>query len=182
MKPSSILVVRRRIIATQVCDVVLWGFSSVREFARRDGNHRPGFYKCHLTGLNHSIESVPECPQLGPFNRGVSRESITHEISHDIGDKQVLTFFEYLRKRAFESIVEGAQEAVDFLEDKKAPSISTAEATLTKTLTEKDSERDEKSRAIKDRSSNEDHPSSASEQSLPPPRRRGRPRTESKDS
>lgn len=182
MKPSSILVVRSRIIATHVCDVVLWGLSTVREFARRDGNHQLEFQKHHLTGLNYRIASVPECPQVGPFNRGVSRELIAHEISHDIGDKQVLTFFEYLRKRAFESIVEGAQEAVDFLEDKKAPSISTAEATLTKTLTEKDSARDEKSREMKDRSSSEDHPSSASDQSLPPPRRRGRPRTESKDS
>ena len=32
----------------------------------------------------------------------------------------MLTFFEYLRQRAFESVLTGAQEALDFLEQQRA--------------------------------------------------------------
>ena len=94
----------------------------------------------------------------------------------------MLTFFEYLRRRAFESIVEGAEEAVDFLEAKTERRSSNAEKALTQTLIKLDSEREQERESTPPANAPEgDGLMAESDPSLPPPRRRGRPRSDSKD-
>ena len=93
----------------------------------------------------------------------------------------MLTFFEYLRRRAFESIVEGAEEAVDFLEAKTERRSSNAEKALSQTLMKFDSEREQEG-SPPSFAGDVDEPLTEGDPSLPPPRRRGRPRSDSKDS
>ncbi len=87
----------------------------------------------------------------------------------------MLTFFEYLKQRAYESILEGAQEAFDYLEAKNCSSSSTADVTLTKTLEAMDSQPGLEKQQNVNNPSHVKPDASGSEQPLPPPRRRGRP-------
>jgi hypothetical protein len=50
---------------------------------------------------------------------GILADNSQHVIRLPTGAGQMLTFFEYLRQRAFESVVAGAQEALDLLESQK---------------------------------------------------------------
>ena len=90
----------------------------------------------------------------------------------------MLTFFEYLRRRAFESIVEGAEEAVDFLEAKTERRSSNAEKALTQTLMKLDSDRDQESSPPANAPDSEGL-LAKSDPTLPPSRRR--PRSDAKD-
>lgn len=123
---------------------------------------------------------VPECPQLGPYHQWFSRKSALHELSPETGGKQVLTFFEYLRRRAFESIVEGAEEAVGFLEAKSERRSSNTEKSLTQALMKLDSGREQES-APPANAPDSEGLLAEGDPSIPPPRRRGRPRSDAKD-
>ncbi len=85
----------------------------------------------------------------------------------------MLTFFDYLRPRAFESVLSGAQEALEVLEnspDRNEPSSGKPrgqESTLGFQPTKPDKQADSSTKS--------EGPASDSEDPLPPPRRRGRP-------
>jgi hypothetical protein len=118
MKQGAILVARRRSQTIQVWNSIFAEHAMPCELSHPVFNCRFGFIEFDLAEGSDGVCRVPECPQRGPYYQWFSRKSALHEISPGTGGKQVLTFFEYLRRRAFESIVEGAQEAVDFLEAK----------------------------------------------------------------
>lgn len=174
MKPRSILVAWRRIIAAQVCGEC---FSSFRRGVISSVAHCASDLNFQA-GIVRSQGCVPECSQLGLFESGVSRKSGRHKTSHKTGGNLVLTFFEYLKQRAYESILEGAQEAVDFLEAKKDRSTSLAEATLANRAAPMAPSREDESSTTAKLSAAEKTPSPDTEKALPPPRRRGRPRKE----
>jgi hypothetical protein len=180
MKQRAILVARRRSQTTQVWNGIFAEHAMPSELSHPVFNCRFGFCEFDWAEGSYSDCPVPECPQLGPYYRWFSRKSALHEISRETGGKQVLTFFEYLRRRAFESIVEGAEEAVDFLEAKTERRSSNAEKALTQTLMKLDSEREQES-APPTNAPDSEGLLAESDPSLPPPRRRGRPRSDSKD-
>lgn len=180
MKQGAILVARRRSQTTQVWNGIFAEHAMPSELSHRIFNCRFGFIEFDLAEGSYGVCRVPECPQRGPYYQWFSRKSALHEISPGTGGKQVLTFFEYLRRRAFESIVEGAEEAVDFLEAKTERHSSNAEKALTQTLIKLDSEREQECSPPTNASDSEGL-LAESDPSLPPPRRRGRPRSDSKD-
>ena len=188
MKQGAILVARRRSQTIQVWNGILAEHAMPCELSHPVFNCRFGFIEFDLAESSYGVCRVPECPQRGPYYQWFSRKSALHEISPGTGGKQVLTFFEYLRRRAFESIVEGAEEAVDFLEAKTERRSSNAEKALTQTLIKLDSEREQEREQERERESTPpanapegDGLMAESDPSLPPPRRRGRPRSDSKD-
>ncbi len=88
----------------------------------------------------------------------------------------MLTFFEYLRNRAYESIVLGANEALEFLEqDKSNPNAADSELVgLPRKRKSLDCTKSEpQSENQKQDSVNDD---GTTDEKLPTPRRRGRPR------
>ncbi len=180
MKQGAILVARRRSQTIQVWNGIFAEHAMPCELSHPVFNCRFGFIEFDLAEGSYGVCRVPECPQRGPYYQWFSRKSALHEISPGTGGKQVLTFFEYLRRRAFESIVEGAEEAVDFLEAKTERRSSNAEKALTQTLMKLDTEREQESSPPANAPDIEGLLAN-SEPSLPPRQRRGRPRSDSKD-
>ena len=90
----------------------------------------------------------------------------------------MLTFFDYLRQRAFESVLSGAQEALEVLENSPNRNEPTSGKSKGKgsTLGFQPAKPDIKA----DNSNKSDGSPSDSEDPLPPPRRRGRPSRKSK--
>ncbi len=177
MKPLSILVVQRRIIATQVCELPFSIFATYKEFVCRPFLKRLEF----SAAIFRSLACVPECPQLGPFPCDVSRKLFSRGTSQELGAELVLTFFEYLRQRAFESIIEGTQEAIDYLESKGERSVPSDVASLSDSLADVAPRQEEENTSNANITAGEKTPSSETEKALPPPRRRGRPRKESRN-
>ncbi|MCA9039997.1 MAG: hypothetical protein KDA65_06615 [Planctomycetaceae bacterium] len=83
----------------------------------------------------------------------------------------MLTFFDYLRQRAYESILTGAQEALEFLERKK---IQESAEQVQLAFPFKRTSSSPKSSSTSDTSPAQESPAPEQEK-LPPPRRRGRP-------
>lgn len=81
----------------------------------------------------------------------------------------MLTFFDYLRQRAFESVLAGAQEALDVLEKQQDRGKRSAEPKLSGPSEESPAEGSTKARKPAS------GPSTEGDDPLPPPRRRGRP-------
>jgi len=91
----------------------------------------------------------------------------------DNSQNQVLTFFDYLRQRAFESVLSGAQEALEVLEnrhDRSEPSPGNSKGKGSKLgfQTAKPDKQAEIAAKSEESTSDDD-------ELLPPPRRRGRP-------
>ena len=86
----------------------------------------------------------------------------------------MLTLFEYLRRRAFEAVIDGTQDAVEFLESQKSfdqnEAAKNALAHRSKTPSLQDSTRSGSEGPSEGKAGGTDN------QPLPPPRRRGRPR------
>jgi hypothetical protein len=178
MKQGAILVARRRSQTIHVWNSIFAELVMPCELSRPVFNCRFGFIEFDLAEGSYDFCRVPECPQRGRYYQWFSRKSALHETSPGTGGKQVLTFFEYLRRRAFESIVEGAQEAVDFLEAKSERRSSNAEKALTQTLMKLDSDRDHESSPPANAPDSEGL-LAKSDPTLPPSRRR--PRSDAKD-
>jgi hypothetical protein len=89
------------------------------------------------------------------------------------GDTAVLTFFDYLRQRAFESILAGAQEALEHLENEHTSDRTDGHASRRPSAAlappEDGAQRKAQNNAPRNISVPED------DDPLPPPRRRGRP-------
>ncbi len=85
----------------------------------------------------------------------------------------MLTLFEYLRRRAFEAVIDGTQDALEFLESQKNFDQSETAKNALAHRSETPSLQDT-SRASRDGRPGE--AGSTDDQPLPPPRRRGRPR------
>ena len=85
----------------------------------------------------------------------------------------MLTLFEYLRRRAFEAVIDGTQDAVEFLESQKSfdqnEAAKNAIAHRSATASLQDSTRPGSEVQSGKAGTTDDQP-------LPPPRRRGRPR------
>ena len=86
----------------------------------------------------------------------------------------MLTLFEYLRRRAFEAVIDGTQDALEFLESQKnfdqSEDAKNAIAHRSANPSLQDSSRQtNEAQSAKGGAAVDDQP-------LPPPRRRGRPR------
>ena len=84
----------------------------------------------------------------------------------------MLTFFDYLRQRAFESVLLGAQEALEFLESQKTLSEPTKQLPQLSQIAVGDRTPTAPHPAEKKR---ENAPAKDSDEPLPAPRHRGRP-------
>ena len=85
----------------------------------------------------------------------------------------MLTLFEYLRRRAFEAVIDGTQDALEFLESQKNFDQSEAAKNALAHRSGNPSLQDSSQQT------NEAHSAKSGavdDQPLPPPRRRGRPR------
>ena len=92
----------------------------------------------------------------------------------------MLTFFDYLRRRAFESIVAGVHDALSSLENEEIPSDL---AVATNALEKNKSRNSESNASDADKLAKPPlEASQKSSESLPPPRRRGRPPKKKKPS
>ncbi len=92
----------------------------------------------------------------------------------------MLTFFDYLRRRAFESIVAGVHDALGSLENEALPSDL---AVATDAFGKNKSRNSGPNASDADKSAEPRlEASSGSSESLPPPRRRGRPPKKKKPS
>ena len=124
---------------------------------------------------------LARCPQNVP--RSVSSEWISlKQLSAHIhplfqGDDKVLTFFDYLRQRAFESVLSGAQDALEFMEKQKVlHEPKRALPHLTQTLSDgRGPSSETKMTGQSDASS-----TNGDNDPLPAPRDHGRPRNHSK--
>jgi hypothetical protein len=91
----------------------------------------------------------------------------------------VLTFFDYLRQRAFDSVLTGAQEALEFLEsqsNRDQPKLVSSQS-ANRPLDHQPPETSEQGK----RESTQNEPvAEVDDDLLPPPRRRGRPKKNSK--
>lgn len=181
MKPSSIPVDGRRIIAAHVFDVVFFKFSRKELFFQRILSELIELHICIFQSVFPTGQYASECPQHGPSKRSVSRELIQVETPRVNGDTPVLTFFEYLKQRAYEAILDGAHEAIEFLEANKDHSASKSEETLSKSLEAKGSQLTTQGSLPDAKKAGQQHPQVESESTLPPPRRRGRPRKDRRD-
>jgi hypothetical protein len=89
----------------------------------------------------------------------------------------VLTFFDYLRQRAFESVLSGAQEALEFLESQKT--LNEPKRKLPRPNQSATDDRTQSApKQVEDKS--EKGAAKASDENIPPPRDRGRPMNRSK--
>ncbi len=89
----------------------------------------------------------------------------------------MLTFFDYLRQRAFESVLSGAQDALDFLERKKSFNESTQRlAQPAESVVDEPSKAPRKK--VADTASTP--PPKHGDKPIAPPRDRGRPANEAK--
>lgn len=89
----------------------------------------------------------------------------------------MLTFFDYLRQRAFESVLAGAQDALDVLERQKSLHEQQKQITQASEVQGKDGAANPRMK-VDDKSP--PAPPTADEKPIPPPRDRGRPMHESK--
>lgn len=91
----------------------------------------------------------------------------------------MLTLFDYLRQRAFESVIDGTQDALEYLENQKGfDQRRTAEDLLARRRPGLGSQ-EKHSGAKKENSggaANHEKNGDQSDEQMPPPRRRGRPR------
>ena len=133
-----------------------------------------------LTRMQRLIDRVLNGqPRIAPASTFLHR-SLQPRISSSVmsqlewRDKSVLTLFEYLRRRAFEAVIDGTQDALEFLESQK---------NFDQSDPEKNTIEHRSGTAFvagpdppSQRGSIRKRPATKDDQPLPPPRRRGRPR------
>jgi hypothetical protein len=91
----------------------------------------------------------------------------------------VLTLFEYLRRRAFDAVIDGTQDALEFLESPKSlDQTEAAEDALARRRPGLGSQQNSSGEETADSDAGDGDKKGRSQPSehLPPPRRRGRPR------
>ena len=86
----------------------------------------------------------------------------------------MLTLFEYLRRRAFEAVIDGTQDALEFLESQK--NFDQSEAAKNALAHRSGNPSLQDSSRQTDEAHSAKGGAAADDQPLPPPRRRGRPR------
>jgi hypothetical protein len=105
--------------------------------------------------------------------RGNLADNSQQVIRRPTGADQVLTFFDYLRQRAFESVLAGAQEALELLECQKSRNEPEAEESRLPTPALASQAGPSAKQA--ENQSLQENPPVEDDQPLPVPRRRGRP-------